>query len=383
MAEIWVLGASGRSGRMIAAQLVARGHSPVLLGRDPARLAAVADRIAAEHGNRPRTRVMESVHTLAADLVDRRPGVVVNTIGPFTRTAVPIARACPPGTHYLDLANELPAVIGLLALHQQAVNGGRSIVPGAGFGVVAGESVVRALCEGRPVPQRVRVDAVPAVDIEAGPVGEALAATILDGFPAGGRRYEDGHLVDAPLGTGQERLVLPDGSIVTTAAIPFGDLEAAHRASGAPSVVSASSEAPTGRAMPYLLPVVARLLSWDSLRAFAIRRVAGIKLRPARARGSSPTPTPGSSGPRAQPGKDGCAPGRRAPSPPPPRPRSPSGWHEVRGGQVRTPRASSSGRSWPSTSGESSRLVRFCHERGHRAGCDHRTRAGGRQDHDS
>ena len=280
MAEIWVLGASGRSGRMIAAQLVARGHSPVLLGRDPARLAAVADRIAAEHGNRPRTRVMASLQTLLADLESSRSTVVVNTIGPFTRTAVPIAAACPPGTHYLDLANELPAVTGLLALHQQAVNGGRAIVPGAGFGVVATESVVRALCEDRPTPQRVRVDAVPAVDIEAGPVGEALAATILDGFPAGGRRYEDGHLVDAPLGTGQERLVLPDGSIVTTAAIPFGDLEAAHRASGAPSVVSASSEAPTGRAMPYLLPVVARLLSWDSLRAFAIRRVAGIKLRP-------------------------------------------------------------------------------------------------------
>ncbi len=279
MGDIWVLGATGRSGRTIAAQLVACGQSPVLLGRDPARLAAVADRIGAEHGDRPRTRVMESVHTLLADLETSRPEAVVNTIGPFTRTAVPIARACPPGTHYLDLANELPAVIGLLALHQQAVNGGRSIVPGAGFGVVATESVVRALCKDRPVPHKVRVDAVPVVDIEPGPVGEALAATILDGFPAGGRRYEDGRLVDAPLGTGQERLVLPDGSIVTTAAIPFGDLEAAHRASGAPSVVSASSEAPTGRAMPYLLPVVARLLSWDSLRAFAIRRVAGIRLR--------------------------------------------------------------------------------------------------------
>lgn len=280
MGEIWVLGATGRSGRMIAAQLVARGQSTVLLGRDPTRLAVVADRIAAEHGDRPRTRAMASLQTLLADLDARHPTVVVNTIGPFTRTAVPIAAACPPGTHYLDLANELPAVTGLLALHQQAVDEGRAVVAGAGFGVVAGESVVRALCEGRPTPQRVRVDAVPAVDIEAGPVGEALAATILDGFPAGGRRYEDNRLVDAPLGSGQERLVLPDGSIVTTAAIPFGDLEAAHRASGAPSVVSASSEAPTGRAMPYVLPVVARLLSWDPLRSFVIRRVAGIRLRP-------------------------------------------------------------------------------------------------------
>ncbi len=32
--------------------------------------------------------------------------------------------------------------------------------------------------------------------------------------------------------------------------------------------------------MPYVLPVVARLLSWGSLRAFVIRRVAGIRRRP-------------------------------------------------------------------------------------------------------
>lgn len=134
MGEIWVLGATGRSGRMIAAQLVARGQSTVLLGRDPTRLAVVADRIAAEHGDRPRTRAMASLQTLLADLDASHPTVVVNTIGPFTRTAVPIAAACPPGTHYLDLANEPPAVTGLLALHQQAIDEGRAVVPGQGSG---------------------------------------------------------------------------------------------------------------------------------------------------------------------------------------------------------------------------------------------------------
>ncbi len=97
MGEIWVLGATGRSGRMIAAQLVARGQSPVLLGRDPARLAVVADRIASEHGDRPRTRFMASLQTLLADLDASRPTVVVNTIGPFTRTAVPIRGGLPSG----------------------------------------------------------------------------------------------------------------------------------------------------------------------------------------------------------------------------------------------------------------------------------------------
>src|SRR5882672_6203287 len=34
-----------------------------------------------------------------------------NTIGPFTRTALPIARACPRGCHYVDISNELYSVI--------------------------------------------------------------------------------------------------------------------------------------------------------------------------------------------------------------------------------------------------------------------------------
>ena len=37
--EVWILGGTGRSGRAIAAELVSRGITPVLVGRDAARLA--------------------------------------------------------------------------------------------------------------------------------------------------------------------------------------------------------------------------------------------------------------------------------------------------------------------------------------------------------
>ena len=36
---VWILGGTGRSGRAIAAELVSRGITPVLVGRDAARLA--------------------------------------------------------------------------------------------------------------------------------------------------------------------------------------------------------------------------------------------------------------------------------------------------------------------------------------------------------
>ncbi|MGW4774744.1 hypothetical protein ACWEO2_42775 [Nocardia sp. NPDC004278] len=274
MDEIWVLGATGRSGRAISIELAARGLSPVLVGRDTAGLHEVAAKI----GGRARTLEIGSPLDVAAQVSRQRPAVVVNTIGPFARTAAPIVHACPPGTHYLDLTNDAFTMTDLLALHEQTAAAGSCVIPGAGFGVLGTESVVSALCADRPTPQRVRVAAVPAVEIEPGPFGSALAASILDLLPAGGRRYEHDRMTRMRLGGGCEQLTLPDGSTVRTAALPSGELVAAQHASGAAFVVAASSEAPTGRLIRAVLPVAAALLSVRVLRTTATHRLARVHL---------------------------------------------------------------------------------------------------------
>ncbi len=78
-------------------------------------------------------------------------------------------------------------MIDLLGLHDEAVRAGRCFVTGAGFGLLATERVVLKLCEGLPPAASVRVDALPFVD-DAGPLGDTLAATIIEGLPMGGRR---------------------------------------------------------------------------------------------------------------------------------------------------------------------------------------------------
>ncbi|WP_335981276.1 hypothetical protein [Streptomyces sp. CA2R106] len=313
MDEIWVLGATGRTGRAIAARLAAEGAPLVLVGRDAGRL----DTVAAEVGGMSRTVVIGRAggrHGGATDTAGTsgtsgssgtigttgtagtvaaiaealgaagRPAVVVNTIGPFTETAVPIARACPPGTHYLDLANELRAVSGLLDLHAEAAADGRCLVTGAGFGVLATESVVLKMCAGRPAPVRVRVDALPAAGGRSGPVGAALAASVVDAIAVGGRRYERGRLVRARLGGDFARFTLPDGSAAHSAGGPSGELAAAHRASGAPFVVAASGMMPTGRVLRAVLPTAARLLAWRPLGAAVKRRFARVQAEPAERR---------------------------------------------------------------------------------------------------
>ena len=270
--EAWILGATGRSGRAITAALSGMGVTPVAVGRDAARLAAAFP-------DTVRTVVAGSVTAMAAAIHAQRPAVVINTVGPFAATAEPIARACLPWSHYLDLANDVTAFSTVLDLHERAVAVDRSLVVGAGFGVLATEGAITALCAERPVPQRVRVDMVPSVASEDGVVGEALAATIIDGLPEGGRRYVDGRLERVGWGHDAETLQLPDGDTVTTGGMPFGDLVAARRVSGAPTVVAASTLAPTGAAIRALLPVAGAALSVAPVRGFARTRLAAVRTR--------------------------------------------------------------------------------------------------------
>jgi short subunit dehydrogenase-like uncharacterized protein len=278
MTEVWILGGAGRSGRAIATELRSRGIRPVLVGRDAGRLAAAA--------GRDRTVVAASVDEMAAQIRRRRPAVVVNTVGPFTMTAAPLVRACLPASDYLDLANDLSAVSATLGLSEAVAAAGRTVVTGAGFGVTATESVVVKLCQGRSAPEWVRVDMVPSLAAEEGVVGEALAGTILDGIPGvggggrfQGRSYRDGRLVPARLGGDATRLTLPDRTTVTTATMPLGELLAAQRASGAPNVDSASSEAPSGPVVRAVLPLATVLLAIGPVREFAKRRLAKVKVK--------------------------------------------------------------------------------------------------------
>lgn len=103
--EVWVLGATGRTGRAITRRLHAAGARLVLVGRDRERLRAAATDLDGE----PRM-VVASLSAALSQLGEDPPGVVVSTVGPFTTTAPQVTGALPPGTHYVDVSNELASV---------------------------------------------------------------------------------------------------------------------------------------------------------------------------------------------------------------------------------------------------------------------------------
>ena len=272
MSDIWVLGATGRSGRSIAGRLHASGHRVVLVGRDPHRLAELAATLGGA------TVVSGSLDEVLTQLRTAAPAVVVNTVGPFARTAERVLDACPPGTHYVDIGNELLATEAVLARHQGAVQQGSTFVTSAGFGVIATEAPAVRVCADRTPPTRIRVDAIPSLATTGGVIGEALAGSMLDGAPDGGRRVEDGRLVRAAVAGTPLRLTTPDGDAVTTVSLPTGDLLAAWRTSKADSVVSATAAIPSGMAIRLLFPVLSFVLRSAALRRRAIGRLARVPL---------------------------------------------------------------------------------------------------------
>ena len=89
-----------------------------------------------------RTAIVDVGDPETLDPVIAGVDVVLNTVGPFTRLAEPVIAACLRArTAYVDLANELAAVQSLLGRDAEARRQGVALVTGAGFGVVATETL--------------------------------------------------------------------------------------------------------------------------------------------------------------------------------------------------------------------------------------------------
>lgn len=138
-------GATGYTGRLILAEMVARGLRPVLAGRDEARLAALAAR------HDLRYRVAPLADAGALDRALREIRVVLNAAGPFSATAAPVAEAClRADAHYLDIAGEVDVIEAHARRNQRARARGVMVLPGCGFDVVPSDCLAAHLVRRLP-----------------------------------------------------------------------------------------------------------------------------------------------------------------------------------------------------------------------------------------
>jgi short subunit dehydrogenase-like uncharacterized protein len=134
--DVVVFGATGVTGRRVAAYLAERAPASGLRWAAAARDAAKLARILEEVGVAP-------AETISADIGDpsslramaSRTRVVLDLVGPYTLYGRPVIEACiEAGTHYMDLTGELPFVREIIAdFEGPAREAGVKIVQVSGF----------------------------------------------------------------------------------------------------------------------------------------------------------------------------------------------------------------------------------------------------------
>lgn len=245
-----IYGAYGYTGELIARRAVARGHRPVLAGRDVRKLAALA-----------RELDLASVTVALDDPAALRRAleqveIVCHTAGPFVHTAEPMLAAClAVGTHYVDITGELPVFQRIFAAHEEARRRGVALLSGAGFDVVPSDCLARFVAELVPSANELTI-AFAAL----GRPSSGTAKASFEGILRGNYRRVGGALEEIPLGQGVREVQFSDRRR-TVMPIPWGDLETAYRTTAIPNITTYMAVPSTAaRLLGQALPVTSRLL---------------------------------------------------------------------------------------------------------------------------
>jgi len=220
----WLLyGATGHTGTLIAEEAVARGHRPVLAGRDPQRLRRLAERLDLTWAAGPATEMARLIGDSS---------LVLLAAGPFGATAPAVLRAClDAGVHYLDIANEIPVAVAALAAADEAHQRGITVLPAVGFGTVASDGLARHVAD--QVPEAIRLDLAILLGTDGSSAG--ARASTMQALAGGGRIRRDGQTVRSRLGAGSRRQHTPIGDR-TLVPVPTGDLVVTGHTTGIPNI---------------------------------------------------------------------------------------------------------------------------------------------------
>ena len=143
---IALYGATGYTGRLVAAELARAGAEFIVAGRDAAKLEALA----AELDGAPQTRAVALDDEDGLRSLIEPCGAVISCAGPFEVHGEPVVRtAAETGTHYLDSTGEQGFMKRVFdEFGPMAARSGAALVTGMGFDYVPGDMIASLTAEG-------------------------------------------------------------------------------------------------------------------------------------------------------------------------------------------------------------------------------------------
>jgi Saccharopine dehydrogenase NADP binding domain len=134
--RVAVYGAAGHTARFVVGELLRRGHTPIAIGRDNAKM--------------PEMRIARVDDAVSLDRALHGADAVINCAGPFLDTAMPLIEAalrC--GVHYFDVTAEQGSAQSTFdAFDVPARDRGIVVVPAAGFYGGLGDLLATAAMRG-------------------------------------------------------------------------------------------------------------------------------------------------------------------------------------------------------------------------------------------
>lgn len=225
----WMIyGATGRCGELIARKAVAQGLRPILAARDTKAVQRIAEELNLSW------RAFELGDWLKVRLEVSKVNLLVNAAGPLMQTSVLIAEACLAAkTHYFDLSNQVPSLVGIYMLDAQAKDRNLTLLPGLAFSPAASNCLVKHLQSLLPDADTVDIALKPFMRTQS----KGANLTLSESLAASGFRRRGGVLERYSHGTGLKEARLPTGR-GTMAPAASADAEAAYRCTNIPNIAA-------------------------------------------------------------------------------------------------------------------------------------------------
>jgi len=241
----WLIyGATGYTSELIIEEAIAKGHRPVIAGRNAEAVSEIAQRFKLDY----RVFSLDDPATIIESI--REFKLVLNCAGPFKFTATSMQNACLEAQcDYLDITGELAVFEQTLSLDARAKQQQIKMVSGVGFDVVPADSLASYVI--KQVPDAIQLE----VGFFAEPliVSAGTAKSVLEILGEGIKVRRNGTLCNVALGAGGKKLSFTQTS---KWALPFswGDLATAHYAHGIPNITVYT-------VVPRMQIILARLLN--------------------------------------------------------------------------------------------------------------------------
>lgn len=262
MARVAVYGATGYTGRLVAAELRDRGVDAILCGRSGGKLRRLASDLGVDWPVRAAAVDDPAALRRALSGAD----VVVSCAGPFTFYGAPVIEAAlEVGAHYVDTTGEQPYIRRVYEhLDAPARRAGCAVIPAVGFDYLPGDLVAALAARGHgPLDELAIAYAVRGFGMSRGTLRSGLEmmggddVDYVDGRWRPGPRFAPLETFAFPAPIGEEPVVRYPGGEIVTVPRHVETRDVRYR-------WTASTFAPhpaLSRAMPFAMPVLRALLS--------------------------------------------------------------------------------------------------------------------------